>query len=57
MLILTVGNILGAVVTKYWVPNPCDINGDSRKLEELSDGKAARKILEAGELATRTSPA
>jgi len=51
--ILTICHILGALVTKFWVPNPCDINGESRKLEDLCDGKAARKKLEAEELAMR----
>jgi len=55
-LSLTICDILGALITKFWVPNPCDINGESRKLEDLCDGKAARKRLEAEELAMRRAP-
>jgi len=36
---LTACNILGAVLTKFWVPNPCNIDGESRTLEDLSRGK------------------
>jgi PHS family inorganic phosphate transporter-like MFS transporter len=41
--------ILGAYITKAWVPNPCDIYNESRSLEDLSKGKKARKLLEADE--------
>jgi MFS transporter, PHS family, inorganic phosphate transporter len=41
--------ILGAFVTQLWVPNPCDIYGQSRSLEDLSNGKKARKKLEEDE--------
>jgi PHS family inorganic phosphate transporter-like MFS transporter len=43
--------ILGAVITKTWVPNPCDIFGESRSLEDLSKGKKARKMMEKDEKA------
>jgi hypothetical protein len=54
---LTICNISGAIFTKLWVPNPCDINGESRKLEDLSHGKDARKMLEDLELKMRLPPA
>jgi len=41
--------IMGAVITKLYVPNPCDIYNESRSLEDLSKGKKARKMLEAEE--------
>ena len=41
--------ILGAFITKLWVPNPCDIYGESRSLEDLSNGKRARKKMEEDE--------
>jgi PHS family inorganic phosphate transporter-like MFS transporter len=41
--------ILGAFVTKIWVPNPCDVYGESRSLEDLSKGKRARKEMEKEE--------
>jgi len=41
--------ILGAFITKVWVPNPCDIYGQSRSLEDLSKGKKARKKMEEDE--------
>ena len=41
--------VIGAYITKVWVPNPCDINGDSRSLEDLGQGKEARKKLEDDE--------
>ena len=41
--------ILGAFITKIWVPNPCDIYGESRSLEDLSKGKRARKRMEEDE--------
>jgi hypothetical protein len=40
---------IGAVVTKFWVPNPVDVWGRSRSLEQLSLGKAERKRLERDE--------
>jgi len=56
ILVLIIFNISGAVLTKLWVPNPCDINGESRKLEDLSEGKSKRKELEAEELELRRRP-
>ncbi|OCK96699.1 MFS general substrate transporter [Cenococcum geophilum 1.58] len=52
---------LGAFVTKIWVPNPCDIDGNSWSLEDLGKGKRERKAMErrkreereAAELANR----
>lgn len=41
--------VLGAILTKVWVPNPCDIDGNSRSLEELAKGKRARKRMEEEE--------
>ncbi|OCK85454.1 MFS general substrate transporter [Lepidopterella palustris CBS 459.81] len=41
--------LAGASVTKAWVPNPCDINGDSRSLEDLGQGKQWRKKMEERE--------
>jgi hypothetical protein len=41
--------VIGAVVTKVWVPNPVDVWGRSRSLEQLSLGKAERKRLERDE--------
>lgn len=40
---------VGAVITKLWVPNPSNIWGQSRTLEDLSRGKAARKRYEKQE--------
>jgi len=40
---------LGALVTKLAVPNPCDIDGNPRSLEELGKGKAYRLKLERDE--------
>ncbi|KAI9764636.1 MAG: hypothetical protein M1840_008133 [Geoglossum simile] len=57
IVILTICNISGAVLTKLWVPNPCDINGKSRNLEDLSKGKSGRKALEVRELEERQPPA
>lgn len=41
--------IMGALITKLYVPNPYDISNESRSLEDLSKGKKARKMLEAEE--------
>lgn len=41
---------IGAVVTKFWVPNPVDVWGRSRSLEQLSLGKAERKRMERDEM-------
>lgn len=41
--------IAGAVVTRLWVPNPSNIWGQSRALEDLSLGKAARRRYEKQE--------
>ena len=41
--------ILGAYITRVWVPNPCDIYGESRSLADLSKGKKERKKLETNE--------
>jgi MFS transporter, PHS family, inorganic phosphate transporter len=41
--------IIGAGVTKVWVPNPCDAFGESRTLEDLSKGKKARQRMEEEE--------
>jgi len=41
--------ILGAYITIVWVPNPCDIYGESKSLEDLSKGKQERKIMEVKE--------
>ena len=41
--------ILGAIVTKLWVPNPCDIYGEPRSLEDLGKGKKARKQMDEDE--------
>ncbi len=38
--------IIGAGVTKVWVPNPCDIYGETRSLEDLSKGKKERLRME-----------
>lgn len=50
--------LLGAFVTKIWVPNPCDTNGDSWSLEDLGKGRKAmerrkREEREAAERANR----
>lgn len=39
----------GAIITKLWVPNPCNIWDKSRSLEDLGLGKAARKRMEKDE--------
>ena len=41
--------ILGAIITKLWVPNPCDIYNEPRSLEDLGKGKKARKKMEEDE--------
>jgi PHS family inorganic phosphate transporter-like MFS transporter len=41
--------VFGAIITKVWVPNPCDIYGETRSLEDLSKGKKARKKMEDDE--------
>lgn len=41
--------VFGAIITKIWVPNPCNIWGQSRSLEDLGLGKAARKRMEKDE--------
>jgi hypothetical protein len=40
---------VGAVITKCWVPNPVDVWGRSRSLEQLALGKKERKRLERDE--------
>jgi MFS transporter, PHS family, inorganic phosphate transporter len=40
----------GAIITKVWVPNPVDVWGRSRTLEDLGCGKAARKRMEREEV-------
>ncbi|KAE9988762.1 hypothetical protein EG328_007366 [Venturia inaequalis] len=45
----------GAIITKLWVPNPCNILGQSRSLEDLGLGKAARKRMEKDERDTWNS--
>jgi hypothetical protein len=49
---LTICNISGAALTKLWVPNPCDANGESRKLEDFPDGNPQREGPATGEEAT-----
>lgn len=49
LIIFSTVMILGALITKLWVPNPCDIYGESRSLEDLSKGKKARKKMEEAE--------
>jgi len=39
----------GAICTIYWVPNPVDIWGRNRTLEELGLGKKERKRMEQEE--------
>ncbi len=39
----------GAIITNVWVPNLCDIFGETRSLEDLSKGKKARKEMEEDE--------
>jgi hypothetical protein len=41
--------VLGAYITKLWVPKPCDIYGESRSLEDLSKGKRVRQQMEQDE--------
>jgi hypothetical protein len=41
--------ILGAYITRAWVPNPCDIYGESRSLADLSKGKKERRKIETKE--------
>jgi len=41
--------LLGAFLTWCWVPDPCDVNGNPRSLEELSQGKQARMEMERRE--------
>ena len=45
--------LLGALITKAWVPNPCDIHGNSRSLEDLGRGKQAREAMEKAEKAEK----
>lgn len=45
--------LFGAFITKIWVPNPCDIDGNPRSLEDLGRGKQYRLALEAAEKAAR----
>lgn len=49
LLVFAVWMIAGALVTKIWMPNPSNIWGQSRTLEDLSMGKAARKRYERQE--------
>jgi MFS transporter, PHS family, inorganic phosphate transporter len=46
--------LLAAFITKIWVPNPCDIDGNSRSLEGLGRGKEARKAMEKAEKEARS---
>jgi hypothetical protein len=46
----TVWMVFGAVITKACVPNPSDIWGRPRSLEDLGQGKAHLKQLEKDEL-------
>jgi hypothetical protein len=41
--------VCGAVITRFWVPNPVDTWGRSRTLEEMGLGKAERKRVEKEE--------
>jgi PHS family inorganic phosphate transporter-like MFS transporter len=43
----------GAFITKIAVPNPCDLDGNSRSLEDLGMGKVARLLMEREESAKR----
>jgi hypothetical protein len=45
--------LLEALISKIWVPNPSDIDGNPRSLEDLGKGKAYRLGLEAAERAER----
>jgi PHS family inorganic phosphate transporter-like MFS transporter len=45
----TIWMVFGAIITKIWVPNPCNIWHQSRSLEDLGQGKAARKRMEQDE--------
>jgi hypothetical protein len=41
--------LAGAIFTWWWVPNPCDIDGNPRSLEDLGNGKHARQAMERAE--------
>jgi hypothetical protein len=45
--------LLGAFITKQWGPNPCDIDGNPRRLEDLGKGRAARQRIERDERQSR----
>jgi hypothetical protein len=45
----TIWMAAGATITKFWVPNPVDIWGRSRTLEDLGRGKAERRRIERDE--------
>jgi len=49
ILRFTVLMVLGAIVTKVWVPKPVDIWGHSRSLEDLGLGKHERKRMQREE--------
>jgi len=45
--------LIGAFFTWWWVPNPCDIQGQPRSLEELGVGKQKRQAMEWAERENR----
>ncbi|KAI9763896.1 MAG: hypothetical protein M1840_009008 [Geoglossum simile] len=49
LVIFTFIMACGAAITYFFVPNPCDIRGNSRSLEVLALGKAHRKGLKEEE--------
>jgi len=49
LLVFALWMVFGAVITKVWVPNPCNLWNQSRSLEELGLGKASRKRMEKEE--------
>lgn len=45
--------LIGAIFTWFWVPDPCDISGNPRSLEDLGHGKQARKAMKRAEKQAR----
>jgi hypothetical protein len=45
--------IIGALVASFLGPNPCDIDGNARSLEDLGKGRAARLRMERVERQAR----
>lgn len=49
LMIFTIWMVVGVLVTRYWMPNPSNIWGQSRTLEDLAGGKSQRRRYEKQE--------